>query len=149
MARRRTTTTKRRTRRKTKLNVMNSAQALVLASIYTRGVFNVNIPTFLGLRKDFSGGMTAGNNSNEITLGEIFNAAMGGSGGQSASYAQAHGGITGTLVKNAKENGREMIVATVAVPIAFKLAKKALSRAGVSRGINKTLDFMDLKEVRV
>jgi hypothetical protein len=146
---RRKQTTKRRTRRKQRFNVLNAAQTLTLASIYTRGVFNVNIPTFLGLRKDFSHGMTAGNNSDEITLMELFDAAMGGSGGQNPLYAANYGGITGTLANNAKKNARQMVVATITVPIAFKLAKKLMGKAGVTRGINRTLDMVDLKEVRV
>ena len=146
---RRKSTTKRRSRRRKTFNVTNAAQTLILANIYSRAVFKVNLPTFLGIRKDFSHGMTAGNNSDEIPLMEMFDAAMGGSGGQNPMWVKNVGGIGATLAKNAKSNAREIVGATIVVPIAFKLGKKLMTKAGVTRGVNRTLDYVGMKEVRV
>lgn len=146
---RRKSSTKRRSRRRKTFNVTNAAQTLILANIYSRGMFKVNLPTFLGIRKDFSHGMTGGNNSDEITVMEIFDAAMGGTGGQNPHWVKNYGGIGATIAKNARANARDMVSATIFVPIAFKLGKKLAQKAGVTKGINRTLDFVDMKEVRV
>jgi len=108
----------------------------------------VNLPTFLGIRQDFSHGMTAGNNSDEITVRELFDSLMGGTGGQGTAFAQTHGGIPGTLKKNAMKNAGMIAAAVIVTPIMFKVGTKLL-RKPILTPANRLLKSAGLTGVKV
>ena len=123
------------------------AQQYLIADAISRGMFGVNLLTFTGLRQDFGGSYTAGNNSNELTAAELLNRAMGGSGGMSASW-QAAGGVPHVIKSNMKKNAIPMLTAVVGIPIAFNIGKKLL-RKPIITPANRMLKAAGLTGVKV
>ena len=112
----------------------------------SRGAFGVGLPTFLGLSDNFTGGYSSGNNSNEVTIREMFNLIMGGSGGiNSTSFP---GGLPEVLKSNVKANAFQMATAAIVTPIAFKVGKQLLAKP-IIRPMNKVIKMAGLKDVRV
>jgi hypothetical protein len=103
----------------------------------SEGVMGVDIATFAGLRQDFTGGYSAGNNSNELTAKEILDRLMGGSGGMTKTWQDA-GGIPQVMMTNAKKNIGMILFATVGVPVAFKVGRKLLAK-NIANPVNKLL----------
>ena len=139
------TRTRRRTRKYT--NLTQVAQQYLIADAISRGLFGVNLLTFTGIRQDFQGGYSAGNNSNELTAAELLNRAMGGSGGMSASW-QAAGGVPAVIKSNFKRNAIPMIGAVVGIPIAFNVGKKLL-RKPILTPANRMLKAAGMTGVKV
>ena len=110
-------------------------------------MFGVNLPTFLGLRQDFGGGYSAGNNSNELTVREIIDGLMGGNAGMSSSWVAA-GGIPAVLKSNLRRNAIPMVGAVVGIPIAFNVGKKLL-RKPILTPANRMLKAAGLSGVKV
>ena len=100
---------------------------------FTRGVFGTSATDFVGLTKSFGDGV---NNSHEITAPEILNFLMGGSGGVASTTFP--GGMGDALKFNIRRNGPMMVAQMVAIPIAFKMGKKLLSKP-VVRPANRML----------
>lgn len=100
--------------------------------------------TFLGLRNDFPGGQ---NNSHELTLKELLDVAMGGSGSiHSGSFP---GGLPEVLKRNLSQNWMSMATAAVGIPIMFKIGTKLL-RKPVIQPANKLIKMAGLgNEVKV
>lgn len=111
-------------------------------------MFNVNLPTFLGLRSDFGGGMTAGNNSNEVTAKELLDALMGGSGGVGSAYAASRGGLPYALKDNLRTNAPMLLTSMVVIPMAFKVGTKLL-RKPILTPTNRLLMSAGLSGVKV
>ena len=134
----------RRTRRKPKLSLTNTAQSVLIADAVSRGMFSVPLMTFLGLSQNFPGGQ---NNSHEITLRELANLAMGGIGGiHSGSFP---GGLPEVLKRNLSQNWMSMAAASVFIPIGFKIGTKLL-RKPVIQPANRLLKMAGLgTEVKV
>lgn len=107
----------------------------------------VNLPTFVGLRKDFEGGWTSGNNSNEITAKEILDAAMGGSGGASQMW-QGKGGLPALMKYNVKQNAGMIAAAVILTPIMFKVGTKLL-RKPILTPANRLLKSAGITGVKV
>jgi len=107
----------------------------------------VDLPTFVGLRQNFSGGWTAGNNSNEITAKEILDAAMGGSGGASQGW-QAKGGLPALMKYNLKKNAGMIAAAVIVTPIMFKVGSKLL-RKPILTPANRLLKSAGITGVKV
>ena len=103
----------------------------------SEGVMGVDLATFAGLRQDFAGGYSAGNNSNELTGREILDRLMGGSGGMSKTW-QDEGGIPHVMMSNAKRNVGTLLFATIAVPIIFKTGRKLIAKP-IANPVNKLL----------
>ena len=148
MARRRKngrfTKSTRRTRRKPKLSLTNTAQSVLIADAVSRGMFSVPLMTFLGLSQNFPGGT---NNSWELTLPELTNALMGGSGNISATGFP--GGVPDVLKRNLKENGFKMMASAVLIPVAFRVGTKLL-RKPIITPMNKMIKMAGLgTEVKV
>jgi hypothetical protein len=122
------------------------AQQYLIADAISRGMFRVNLPTFLGLRQDFGGGYSAANNSNELTLREIIDVAMGGTGGISAKSIP--GGLPQALKYNLRTNAPMMIASVVGIPIAFKIGTKLL-RKPILTPANRLLKGAGLTGVKV
>ncbi len=53
------------------------------------------------------------------------------------------------MKQNIKDNAVSMAMTAVLTPIAFKLGKKVLSKAGVTRQANSTFRMIGLSEVRL
>ena len=123
------------------------AQQYLIADAISRGMFGVNLPTFIGLRQDFGGGYSAGNNSNELTVREIVDGLMGGNAGMSSSWVKA-GGIPHVLKSNLRRNGAMMFVSVVGIPIAFKVGTKLL-RKPILTPANRMLKAAGLSGVKV
>ena len=123
------------------------AQQYLIADAISRGIMGVNLPTFVGLRQDFGGSFTAGNNSNELTLRELIDRAMGGSGGMSPAW-QAAGGVSNVVKRNAKANMIPMLTAVIGIPIAFNVGKKLL-RKPILTPTNRMLKAAGLSGVKV
>lgn len=133
-------TVKRRSRKKT-TNLSTIAQQLLIANMLSEGVMGVDLMTFAGLRQDFAGGYSAGNNSDELTAREIFNGltGMGSDGIYHGSDGKSwQGGIGQVLASNARKNIGTILFATVAVPILFKTGSKLLAKP-IRNPINKLL----------
>jgi len=131
---------KRRSRKKT-TNLSTIAQQLLIANMLSEGVMGVDLMTFAGLRQDFAGGYSAGNNSNELTAREIFNGLTGmGSDGifHGSDGKSWQGGIGQVLASNARKNIGTILFATVAVPILFRTGSKLLAKP-IRNPINKLL----------
>ena len=134
----------RRTRRKPKLSITNTAQSVLIADAVSRGMFSVPLMTFLGLSQNFPGGT---NNSWELTASEIINALSGGSGNISATGFP--GGVPEVLRRNLKENGLKMAASAVLIPIGFKVGTKLL-RKPIIQPMNKLLKMAGVgNEVKV
>ena len=115
-----------------------------MADAVSRGMFEVPLTTFLGLNSNFPGGT---NSSNEITLKELLNLAMGGTG--SIHPGSFPGGFRQVLETNFKRNAVKMIGSAIAIPIGFKVATKLL-RKPVIQPMNKLIKMSGLgNEVKV
>ena len=122
------------------------AQQYLIADAITRGMFNTNLLTFLGIRDDFQGQYNAGNNSNEITARELFDLAMGGKGGITGTYWS--GGLPQVLKMNLRANAPMMIASLVGIPFAFKVGTKLL-RKPIITPTNRMLKAAGLTGVKV
>ena len=122
------------------------AQQYLVADAISRGMFNTNLLTFVGLRQDFGGGYSAGNNSNELTAREILDVLMGGSGGiYEKSFPE---GLPQVLKSNLKRNAPMMLASVIGVPIAFNIGKKLL-RKPILTPTNRMLKAAGLTGVKV
>jgi len=137
-------TTRRRTSKTT--NLSQVAQQYLIADAISRGLFNTNLLTFVGLRQDFGGGYSAGNNSNELTAREILDVLMGGTGG---IYAKSFPeGLPQVLKSNLKNNGGMILASVVGIPIAFKVGTKLL-RKPILTPANRMLKAAGMTGVKV
>lgn len=122
------------------------AQQYLIADAVSRGLFNTNLLTFVGLRQDFGHGFTVGNNSNELTASEIFDRLMGGRGGMGGAWNE--GGLPMVLKSNFKANGGMMLASMVGIPIAFKVGTKLL-RKPILTPANRMLKAAGMTGVKV
>ena len=142
---------KARRRTNKSFNLTNAAQTLIIANGVSMGMFRVDLPTFLGLAKNFQGGYNEHNNSNELTAKELFAGITGiGSdgifhGSDGKSWA---GGVPQVLRSNLMSQLPLIVGVTVGVPIAFKLGKKLLAKP-IINPINRTLKLVGIKGVKV
>ena len=117
------------------------AQQYLFADAISRGMMGVNLPTFLGLRQDFGGGYSSGNNSNELTAAEILDRLMGGSGG---IYAKSFPeGLPQVLKSNLKRNAIPMVGAVVGIPSPSMSARNCCANPSSRRpiGCSRPLDL--------
>lgn len=121
MARRRTKT---RTRRRfTGVNLLNLAETAAYANIITQTAFKAPLGEFL------TGKVGAGA-SNQLTLRELIDGALGGSAGQHSSFTTqfGSGGIINTVRANTQGQLGQMAISLAATGIGFTLAKKLTSK---------------------
>lgn len=122
------------------------AQQYLIADAISRGLFNTNLLTFVGVRQDFSHGFTVGNNSNELTAKEIIDRLMGGRGGMGGTWNE--GGLPMVLKSNFRANGGMMLASVIGIPIAFKVGTKLL-RKPILTPANRMLKAAGMTGVRV
>ena len=139
---------KTRSRRKKTFNLGKAAETALVANAAIGGLFGTNLPTFL-TGKNMLGGFDTTrpgeNNSWEITVPELFSLATGGSGGIAKTW---EGGIGSAISKNLKDRGGMALVQMIAIPFAFKVGRRVLSKPLINP-TNRALRSMGIKEVRV
>ena len=120
---------------------------MVVANATTNWLFDTNLPTFL-TGKNIAGGFGANgaNNSWEITVPELFNLALGGSGGISSKTFPD--GLMGAVKRNLRTNTLRQGAVILGAPLAFRLGKQFLAKP-VIRPANKLLKSVGIKEVKV
>lgn len=130
-------------RRRTKqgVNLINVAQSYVVASAATKAMFGTNLLPFL-TEGWLTEKTTATDNSWELSMAELVNIAMGGTGSRSTIW-QAKG-ITGAIQHNLKNN-TGAIATMVLAPAAFNVAKKLTARP--RRDANRLLKMTGLNTV--
>lgn len=159
MARRRKSKTTRR--RKPKISITGTAQGLIVANAMVKGATNANMVEFFTGRTPHAAYSNSFYQPTEadsiITLPELL--------GIDRSATKVKHGTTGReytvpartvspslqleqMKTNVMDNWVSMLGTAVVVPVAFKLGKKVMTKAGVSRGVNKVFDVAGLKEVR-
>lgn len=159
MARRRKSKTTRR--RKPKISITGTAQGLIVANAMVKGATNANLAQFFTGRMPHAAYGTSFYQPTEadaiITLPELL-----GIDRQATKVRHATTGRDYTLParevspslqleqmkENVMANWTSMLGTAIVVPVAFKLGKKVMTKAGVSRGVNKVFDVAGLKEVR-
>ena len=137
-ARRRTRKTTRRRSPKPMINVLNTAQTLVIANAATRAFFGTNLQTFMfdGWARPITGNVDApagatgwakyaggSNNSWELSAAELIRGIV--PGGQGFGM-----GGTWTIAKAVKHNlqqNPDALATMVLAPVGFKVAKKILA----------------------
>ena len=137
----------RRTRRKTTrrrttkpmLNVLNTAQTLVVASAATKAFFGTDLLSFLldGWARPVTGNTSPGsyaggtNNSWELSAAELVRGIIpGGQGfGQSGQgqWTDNTMGVGRAIARNLRQNP-QAIMTMVLAPVAFKVGKKVLAK---------------------
>ena len=154
MARRKAKTTRRRPRKT--ISVLNTAQGLAVSNILTKGMFNANLVEF------FTGRQTVGRNYNPnysdsfISLPEMLGISGTAQKVQIGSQTILSGGAQGKaglqadqIFENLKANGLQMTAGLIVVPLGFRVARRILSKNGITRQANNLLGMAGLKEVRV
>ena len=143
-------TMKRRSRKKT-TNLSTIAQQLLIANMLSEGVMGVDLMTFAGLRQDFAGGYSAGNNSNELTAREIFNGLTGmGSDGifHGADGAAWQGGVSQVLSSNLRNNWMGILGGVILIPVAAKVVTKVIRKPIIlpaNRMLKNTFGIKEMK----
>lgn len=127
---RRKASTPRRRSPKPMVNVLKTAESLVLANAATQGLFGMNAVAFAT-----EGWLTPqtsnSNNSWELSASEIVRGLIpGGEGyGFGSQYlANNENPVMAAIKKNLKDNGPQAIGTMIVAPIAFKMARKVLQR---------------------
>lgn len=129
-ARRSTRSRKAPARRRTTkpmINVLKTAEGLVLANAATKGLFGTDAVSFAldgWIRPQGSGT----NNSWELSAAELVKGFTGGSFGFGSQYMANGGDLMSAIQKNLRENGGQAIATMVVAPIAFKAARKVLAK---------------------
>ena len=130
MARRRKngrfTKSTRRTRRKPKLNLVNTAQSVLVANAIVAGATGNGIVGFLTDTK-------GGGSSFTLTAREMMDYFIGGGDagifGPSAVKYGIDATPMGVMMKNVKANWPNMVIAGVGIPVAFTVGKKLLGKS--------------------
>jgi len=114
-------------------------------------MFNVNLPTFLGITDNFGGGYSAGNNSNELTARELFNGLTGrGSDGiyHGADGAAWQGGVSQVLSSNLRNNWMGILGGVILIPVAAKVVTKVIRKPIIlpaNRMLKNTFGIKEMK----
>lgn len=117
------------TRRRSKapmINVLNLAEAMVVGSAVTQGLFGTRLVPFLTegwLRPKTPGAQMGAGNSWTISLSEFFEQGMG----MSQDW-QNRGGLSASMKKNLQDNGGRMVATLILAPMAFRAGRKLASK---------------------
>ena len=136
-ARRKSRTTRRRRSPKPMVNVLNTAQSLVVANAATQAFFGTNLTAFLldGWARPMTGNTSPGsyaggtNNSWELSAAELVKGMIpGGAGfGQGGTWSNDAAGVFKAVKYNLQRNPGA-IATMVLAPVAFKVGKKVLAK---------------------
>ena len=158
MAKRKSKAKRSRSRRQT-FSILGTAKTLAVANVLTQGAANSNLFEFVTGRMsnpNMSGGTAyyQPNNADSIitlpellgidrkarTVGGVFYPPMTHTASPSMAITQ--------MTNNIKENAVSMGVSAVVTIAGFRIADKVLGKAGIKRGVNKTMRFIGLNEVK-
>ncbi len=104
---------------------MAAAESLLLANAVTKGAFNVDIQEFFTGKVD--GRYRPGTDGGQVvTLPELLGAGPGGIGGNYGSNFP--GGLPQVLKHNLSENGAQLLMSLVVIPMAFKVGGSLLKK---------------------
>jgi len=103
---------------------MSVAESLLLANAVTKGAFNPD------LQEIFTGKVNGqykpgADGAWTLTLPELLGAGPGGVGGNYGTY---QGGLTGVLKDNLQNNGAQLLMSLVVIPMAFKVGGSLLKK---------------------
>jgi hypothetical protein len=130
MARRRRngrfTKSTRRTRRKPKVNLVNTAQSILVANAMMAGATGNGIVGFL---TDTKGGGSSFTLTDREMLDYFIAGGDAGIYGPSATKYGIDATPAGVMMKNLKENWPSMLIAGVGIPMAFTVGKKLLGKS--------------------
>ena len=140
-ARRKTKKKTPRRRRSGAVNLINTAQSLVVANAGTKAFFGTNLVPFL-TEGWLTGKSAATNNSWELSMAEIVQRLTGEMGGMSPSWDER--GIMGAIKYNIRNNP-QALVTLIAAPTVFTVAKKITAKP--RRDANKLLKMAGLSTV--
>jgi hypothetical protein len=111
------------------VNVLKTAESLVLANAATQGLFGMNAIAF-ATEGWLTPQTSASDNSWELSAAELVKGLI--PGGQGYGFGSAYLGQGGTVMsaiqKNLSENGPRAIGTMIVAPIAFRAARKVLAR---------------------
>ena len=143
----------RRSRGKAPTSVLKVAETAMVANAVTQGMFNVDLKTFFMGGKTAEGINTTGGKM--ITGMELISGLTGGNAGTSGSmkfgnqYRAFGDTLAGQLKTNLKDNGVNMMVQVVGIPLAFKYGKKILAKP-VINPVNRLIrNGLGVKELKV
>ena len=148
----------KRTRRKTGLNLVNTAQSYIVASAATRALFGTDLAAFAtqgwlvpkspGQSSADMGAFGAGSSwsisASELVMG-MFGQGFGQSGNAGQGWTNDAAGLSKAIKLNLQRNGARSLGTIVVVPLAFAIGKKLT--AAPRRDINKFLKFGNLQSV--
>jgi len=138
------TTQPRRSRRKPAVSAFKVAEQVVVANAITMGLFNSNLKDFM--TGQMNGQYKAGaDGSFRLTLPELLGIA--GRGGLGGTYGSGYN-LQSVLTKNIKDNGMQTLGTVVLAPVAFKMARKFLSKPIINPA-NRILRSVGITEVKV
>jgi len=122
----------------------------MVANSVIQGVFGANLKEFFTGRTGTSTIYNPNQADSIITLPEMLGIdQMGLKSGRPVVYKQVNAGVQlDTIKNNLKSNSVEMITQVVAIPIAFRLARKFLGKPVINPA-NKLLRTVGIKEVKV
>jgi len=121
--------------------VLGIAESLVVANAVTRGLFDTNLRTSV---MPTTGNVKQWDNSWEVTAPELFNLALGGSGGMDTKNYD----LIKVVKRNMQANGLQAVATAVLAPMAFRFAKQVLSKPVINPA-NRMLRRVGIKEVKV
>ena len=119
MARRKSRRKATKRRRSAKVNLLNTAEALVLGGAFTQGVFGTSLLPFL-TEGWLMPSTSASNNSWELTLNKLVRGAIPGGEGYGFDPRQKDFTVAGMVEGNLRRGGLRMLGTMILVPIAFK-----------------------------
>tara|TARA_B110000444_G_C18691088_1_gene524318 strand:+ start:124 stop:606 length:483 start_codon:yes stop_codon:yes gene_type:complete len=148
----------KRTRKKTGLNLVNTAQSYIVASAATRALFGTDLAAFAtqgwlttktpgqdtGRMDTFGAGNSWSISASELVMG-MFGQGFGQSGNAGQGWTNDAAGLSNAIKLNLQRNGARSLGTIIAVPIAFTIGKKLT--AAPRRDINKFLKFGNLSSV--
>lgn len=139
MARRKTTTRRRRSP-KPMLNVLNTAEKLVVANAASRAVFGLPIDEFVlggwsGIKSRGTGAINNpattnswGITAQELLQGLIPGGVMGYGQSGNAPWSNDGAGLMAAVKNNLQQQGPQAVATMILAPIGFKVAKKVLGK---------------------
>jgi len=122
---------------------MQVAESALILNAMTQGLFNAN------LQKFFTGGGNPGTDGSlVISLPEILGAGPGGVGGNyHPAYGKGFTGLSNAVKRNLKDNGAQMAMQVIGIPIGFKIAGALLKKP--RRQMNSIIKQIGLNGVKV
>ncbi len=156
-ARRRTKKPTRRRSRKPLVNVLNTAQTLVVANAATRAFFGTNLAVFAldGWARPMTGNVDAmtgatgmaqyaggSNNSWELSAAELVKGIIPGG----ESFGQGGNWTVGKAIAYNLRTNPQAIATMVLAPVGFKVAKKVLAKPLINP-LNKGIKMLQMESI--